>query len=179
MCVADGALGIGLQVAGTVAQMRAVKSQAEAQARAKEYEAQMLERNAQMVDRQATDAVERGAVEEGKVRKYGADVKAAQRAAIGANGLLASGSALDILAGTNEEIELDAATVRANAQRERWGFDVQAGDLRNQAKLARYGAQSARAAGSWGAMTTLIGGATSVANKWYEMKKAGAKGGGG
>lgn len=163
---------MGMQAVGTIVQSRAVKSQAEAQARAKEYEASMLEKNALFADQQAHNAVEIGAVEEGKVRRYGAQVKAGQKVAAATNGIRTdSGSPLDILAGTNEQIELDAATIRANAQQDRWAYGQQGQDYRNQAKLARMGAANSRAAGKWNSLTTLIGGASSISSKWADMKQ--------
>lgn len=168
-----GFFGMGMQAVGTIMQMRAAKAQAEAQAQAQEWQARQLDRNAGIADAQANDAMDRGALEESRVRKYGKQTLASQRSANASSGFTSSGSILDILAGTHEDMELDAATVRANAQRERWAYGTQAEDLRDQAALARAGANNSRAAGSWNAMTTLIGGATSIADRWQKMADVG------
>lgn len=122
------------------------------------YEAGILEQNASLADQQRADALARGREAELQQRRGTRGMIGAQRAAIAASGVsVGSGSALDVQTDTAHLGELDALTLRNNAAREAWGFDVQAADLRAKAAMAAAGgrntAQSLRNA-SYGTILT-------------------------
>jgi hypothetical protein len=113
----------------------------------------------------------------GKVRQLGGQ----QKAVLAANGVLVeSGTALDITAETAEVGQLDALTIRANAEREALGFEqqsvnfqAQAGQSTAQANLSTLAGANAASAGTGRAFSSLLTGAGSVASKWYNFNKAG------
>lgn len=158
-------------LAGTIAQAQAAQAAADAQAQAYEYEAKMQERNAKIAEQQARDASERGFVEEEALRRKAHILKGQQRAAFGASGLdTGTGTPLDVLADTAYLSESDAATIRYNAQQERYGFESQKGDQMGKAAMSKVSATNARIAGSNAATATILGGIGSVANQWYRFK---------
>lgn len=123
---------------------------------------------AQIARDQAADAIDRGKVEEEAHRRKVAATLGNQQAALGANLVeLGSGSASDILADTAMLGELDALTIRNNAEREAYGYE-------SRARVSEYeGAQAARK-GTFDAVGSLLSGAgsTMVASKWYTPSSA-------
>lgn len=180
-----GAAGTVLQAQGArqqaESQARMYENQAEAQARAYEYQAKMHDQNARLNEAQGRDAVERGGEGERSFRAQARRYLAGQKAALGASGIdISSGSPLQVLDATYEGIEEDAATIRYNAQMERWSALVGAAESRSHGTLARYSADTtrksgaaaaahSRAAGKLESSMTLLGGLGQVAGKWYSM----------
>lgn len=157
-------LGAGMTAYGQMEQGKAAAAQSRYQA--------AVQRNNQIInERQADDAVQRGRIAEQQQRLQTAQVASRQRASLAANGLdLNSGSAVDILSDTAMLGELDALTVRSNAEREAWGYRVQGSNAAASAGLLDAQASSAKRAGMMGAGASLLTGAGSVANKWYGFR---------
>ena len=123
----------------------------------------MYEQQAKINEMEASDSVERGMEEQREHRRKVQLLMGKQKAAYGASGLSAGdGTPVDMLEDTAYMAELDAATIRYNAQRERWGH-------LNNANINRASAKNARTAGKWNAFSTILGGATTVADKWYSF----------
>jgi hypothetical protein len=160
MCELTTALMIASTVMGGAAQIQA----GNAQAAASRYNAQVAEMNAKMADRASRDAIERGASEEQRQRMQTAQLQGRQRAAMAANGVdLAFGSPLDALVDTAMMGELDALTIRRNANREAYDYQVQGVNYRADASLSRMNASAAKTGGYLGAIGTVLGGAGNVA----------------
>lgn len=124
------------------------------------YEAGIYEQDAQIAASQATDAVARGAETERRQRTLTGQTIGAQRAAMAASGIdLGVGSAADVQADTAHIGELDALTIRNNAKREAYGYEVQAMDLRARANLARVGGANTAASLRNQSYGTLLSGA--------------------
>lgn len=126
---------------------------------------------AQMQHEQAVDAISRGQQAEADHRRKVQAFKGKQRATLASNLVeLDSGSASDIQADTAMLSELDALTIRNNAEREAYGYESAAAASRFEGK------QSARA-GTMSAAGTLLGGlGGQFANsKWYDRKSVGKK----
>jgi hypothetical protein len=150
---------MGTSLLGTMVQARGAAQAAEGQRAAYQY-------NAQVGEMQAQDALSRG---EQAVVRHNLQVKqlkGRQIANLAANGVdVTSGSALDILAGTDIMADIDAQVIRQNAEREAWGY-------RAGSTLDRYSAsQQSPLLASGG---TLLNGVSSVAGKWYGFKQSGA-----
>ena len=144
---------------------------ASAQRAAASYQANMLDLNAQMAERNAQGELMRGQREEQSVRLRTAQLKSSQRVALAANGLdLGQGTANDVLTSTDVMGENDANTVAANALRSAFGYRTQAMNFANEARMRRASAPSVAGA----LATSLIGSATSVSEKWANLKKTGA-----
>jgi len=164
-------ISMGMQGIGTVMQYQGQKAQAQAQQQQYDYQAQVNENNKQIAEWQAQDATDRGAIKEKQHRIKISQLKGRQRSVIAASGVeVDSGSALDILGDTAELGELDALTIRSNAEREAYDYKVAAMNQSAQAGINRISGQNAASAGRYGAMTSLLSGAGSVADKWYKYK---------
>lgn len=151
------ALALGSVVGGAVMNAIGNKKRGAAEARAAESQAQQYEFNAGIADLQAQDAAQRGLEEEQKFRTQVRGLIGTQRAGFaGQNVVVGDGSAADVQADSARLGELDAQQIRANAQREAWGFQVQADDLRMGAKVARQGGQAAKSAANWATAGSLL-----------------------
>lgn len=158
----------GSTILSAYGQQQAGKAQA-AQAR---YNA-AVQRNNQIVANQlAADSIKRGEIEEKQHRLQVAQLKGRQKTVLAASGIETdSGSALDILSDTAEIGELEALTIRNNAEREAHGFKTQASNFAASSQNNLLAADNAESAGTSGAFSTLLGGAGSVASKWYGFRK--------
>jgi hypothetical protein len=100
--------------------------------------------------------------EAGDARAANQGLKTAQtvgkmRAAFGAAGIDPNqGSAADVQAAADSAGLTDAETIRSDAARQAWGYEVQSSNFSNQASADE-------AAGNWGALSSFLGGATSAA----------------
>ncbi|MBQ3455444.1 MAG: hypothetical protein IJG36_03315 [Synergistaceae bacterium] len=132
------ALSAGVSLYQGYAAGQTAQAQAEAQALA-------LEQNAKISRAQAHDAIERGGLEELKLRRQLAQLGGNQRAQAAASGIdINSGSALDVQNASISEGEFDAETIRFNAARAKWGYDTQANNLEAQAANSRAIGKSAK-----------------------------------
>lgn len=127
------------------------------------YQQKVAKNNSIVLNRMAEDARARGSEKEQQHRMRVAQMKSKQRAAVGASGRDISGSASDLLADTAMMGELDALTIRANADREAYGHEVGATNELAQGKLDRM-------RGNYGAMGTLLSGGGQFASQWKQYK---------
>jgi hypothetical protein len=150
--------GAATQAVGTIKAGNAAKRAGEAQREASESEAQLADYNAEVADLQASDAIARGATDEAKFRAGVRGVIGSQRAGIAAGNVdVGFGSAVDVQADAAYLGELDALTIRTNAAREAWGYQVQGEDLRKRAEIARKEGVYLEKAGQQQATTATIG----------------------
>ncbi len=151
-------------VAGTV-------MQGEAQAQSADYMAQVARNNQLIAQQNANMALEQGTVqEEAQREKTGAQIAQA-RSAYGAMGVDPnSGSALDVRSSAAEMGELNAETIQYNAH-------VQAYNDVNQANS--YGAQSQlyQSQEGWDTAGSILGGTSTVSNKWLQWQLMSGGGG--
>lgn len=130
--------------------------QAQGQKNQAEYQAQVNANNQKVAGWQAEDAAKRGeAAVQATRRKYAA-LQGTQRASLAARGLdISDGSANAILTDTDFFGDMDQNTVRANAARQAWGYQVQASNFQGNAAALR-----AQADGINPAMSGVIAGAS-------------------
>jgi hypothetical protein len=132
------AAGTATSVYGQVRAGRAARKAGEAARESSDSQADLADYNAAVAELQAQDALERGAEDEARFRTNIRGAIGAQRANIAAGNIDVSfGSAVDVQADAAFLGELDALTLRTNAGREAWGYQVQAEDYRARARIAR------------------------------------------
>lgn len=149
-----------LTIGSTVSQFGEQRRQAKTAEVMGDYEAQLYNQNAGLADMQAADAIARGREAELKVRGDSRQLVGAQRAALAAQGIaIDSGSAADVIENDAMMGELDALTVRNNARRAAWGFNVQGEQYRAQGELARAVGRNTAKALRRGSVNTLLSGA--------------------
>ena len=172
------------------------RQQNEYQAQVAEYQAAVALNNKTIADRAAADAEARGDVAEAAQRRQAEILKGRQRAVLAGSGVaLEDGTPLDILSDTSALGEVDALTVRSNAQREALGFRTQGIDFQNEARLNQLSADNSRISGSnaveagrltaaniaaasransqaasLAGVSTIIGTVGSVAKQWYSFQ---------
>ncbi len=147
--IALGAMAAGTAVSA-VGQIKAGNRQKEAG-----------DANAAILEARARDARALGTDEEQRYRANVRGLIGSQRAGFAAQGVdVGSGSAADVQADAAYLGELDALTIRNNAAREAWGYEV-------EADQARKGGEIAKRESRWGAVTTVAGGASSILMSRY------------
>jgi hypothetical protein len=168
-------IGTGTQAVGQVRAGKAAKKAGEAQQAAAESQADLADFNADVADVQAADALARGRTEESRFRSQVRSLIGSQRAGFAASNVdVGFGSAVDVTADAARLGELDALTIRTNAAREAWGYEVSATDLRHRAQIARKEGVYQAAAGreqqtsyNIAAAGTVLGGAGSLLMNRY------------
>lgn len=179
LALALSAGGSAVNAVGQVKAGKAAKKAGELEQAASESAAGISDYNAHVAELQAADAVTRGQLEEQRYRTQVRGIVAGQRAGLaGANVDVNSGSALDVAADAATLGELDALTIRTNAARQAWGFQVQAVDDRNRAKVTRQTGVAQAAAGrereaasKVAAVGTILGGGYSLIEAKYGFKR--------
>jgi len=167
-------LGLALTIGSTLLGAAGSIQQGNAANKAAKYNAQVAEMNATISDRRAKDAIERGATEEQKKRQQVQQVLGQQQAAMAANGVdITFGSPLDTIVDTSVLGELDALTIRSNAYRESYDYQVQASNQRAGAELTRMEGSAAKTAGYLNGFGTILGGA-GKAYQQYKSPRIGA-----
>ncbi|WP_375199064.1 virion core protein, T7 gp14 family [Cupriavidus metallidurans] len=135
-----------------------------------DYNATIAENNADLATLQAQDAVTRGRQSESDLYRQSGQLMGRQRANTAANGIsLNEGSPAAIEASTRYMRDVDLATLRNNAARSAWGYNVQADNYRSQAKAYRAAADASSPTAS--VATSLLGSASGVSSKWYDLYK--------
>jgi len=175
IALALAAASTATTVIGQVKAGNAAKRAGEAQREASESQAELADYNAAVADLQAKDAIARGAEEEARFRTQVKGAIGAQRAGLAASNVdVGFGSAVDVQADAAFLGELDALTIRTNAAREAWGYEVQAEDLRKRGEIARKegvyfeaAGREAQSASRWGAASTVAGSAGSLLMQKY------------
>ena len=122
--------------------------------------------NAQLAERQATDTIAKGeaVAQEAKRQRDKLAGTMQMKFAGGGSAMEVPGSAMGLMADEAAETQLEQLTIRNNAQRAAYGYQIESSDYRFQSDLAQ------REAG-FGAASTAIAGATQVASSWYGWKQ--------
>lgn len=133
-----------LQGASTYGQINAEQHQAAAVRAQGSYEAAAYDRNAQIAGLQSADSIARGELSSYQKATQVRGEEGAARATLGASGVrLDTGTAVDVQSDIARVGALDEATIRNNAAREAWGYNVQQNDYLSKAALARLGSTNA------------------------------------
>lgn len=150
-------------IASTVVGTAGTLYSASANAAEMEYQADISQRNAVLADRRARDAIERGQIEEERKKREGTLLRKQQEASFAAANIdTGYGSALDVITSSAMAAQLDAAMIRANAEREAEDFEQQGWNYRQQAGSQRAGARGARIGGLFSAAGTALDGGAGV-----------------
>jgi len=170
---AAGGMGAGLSTIGSLfgtftsfmgqmASSKAAAAQLAAQQQQAAYQAQVDRNNAQIEIWRADDAMKRGAEEERKHRLEVVQNKGEATAKYGAgNVVIGEGTPAGVIEDIAELGELDAQTIRSNAEREAWEYRMRANNY-----LAQAGLQDIAAGGSSTSPSTALGGSTTVSSTW-------------
>ena len=162
----------GVLIASTLFGAHQANQQGQFQQGIANYNADVANNNAIVQSRLAEDAIKRGEREELQHRLRVAKLKGDQRAAFGASGVdVGTGSPLVVASDTDALGELDALTIRNNAQREAHSHQVAATNYTNEASLQRQQGDLSASAGRSNAAGTLLTGGARVSESWYKNRK--------
>jgi len=167
---AFSSIALGMMIAGSGVQAyaaykggKAAKEAGKQDRAAAESQAELSDYNAAVADLQAQDAIQRGQEEESRYRQGVRTMLGSQRAGFAASNVsVAYGSAVDVQADTAYLGELDALTIRTNAGREAWGYQVAAVDYRKRAEITRKEGINLEKAGGQQAKQQYLGAASSL-----------------
>lgn len=110
----------------------------EAENKALEYNASIAEQNAANLEKQQDQANFVGSVQQGKIFQGARRLKGTQQSAIASAGVrVGTGSAADILTGTQDIATADALTVRYNTQQQIKNLGIQKTNQLESAKFSR------------------------------------------
>lgn len=136
------------------------------------YNAAVDRNNAILANRAAADARQRGEVAAATAAQQGNQLIGRQKAILASNGVVVNeGSALDLTSNTAAQNKLDELTIRNNAEREALGFEAQGMNYTSQSGLDLAAGNNAESAANTAAFSTALGGAGTVASRWYEFSK--------
>lgn len=134
-------------------------------------QAQIARNNAQVGQWQAQDALKRGDEAVSNANRKTDQILGTQRAAMASNGLdLSTGSTANILEDSQVFGAIDAATIRNNAARAAWGYEV--GQSNSLATASMYQSQANQTKPMMAAGTSLLNTGSQLAGQWYQAKGA-------
>lgn len=170
-----GWVGLAMMAISAVTSAAAAKQKGDAEAASAQYQAAVARNNEIVAKQNATYALQKGAAAEENKRMQMGQLIGQEKAKMGASGLqVESESGLRLYSDTAQLGTLDALTIRNNAAREAYGWESQGVNYASEAKLDEMRMRNAEEAGTMGAFSSIIGGASSVAGKWSSMQSAGA-----
>jgi hypothetical protein len=167
-------VSIGLTIAGTGLNVFGALSEGKSKSSMYNYQAGVAELNARIAKQNRDYALSKGEFEAGRYGLKARQTFGAIRTGQAASGFrLDSGSNKDVAESAHELAKIDLATIRSNAAREAYGYEVEAASQQNQASLYKMAAADAKKGSAFKAVASLISGATSVASKWTQGTTAG------
>ncbi len=160
IAIASSVLGTGLSIAG-----QSQKAQADAAQAA--YQAQVARNNQALMEINARQAEAQGESDAERQELQTSQLEGRQRAALAAQGGdVNSGSNLDLLGDTARAGATDIATIRNNAAWKAYGYRVAGLGDEAVANADDSAAANATASLPFGIGSSLLGGASRVADKW-------------
>jgi len=163
---------VPLLIGSMVTSMAGAGMSAYSQMQSADYNAQVAKNNQIIANQNASIALQQGQQQEENKRIQTGEMLGAITSGEAASGVNPNeGSALNVRSSAAETGEIDAETIRYNA-------GITARNLQYQG--AMYGSQAQRdtSEGMYGAMSSILGGASSVSNKWMQYQMFGAGGNG-
>ena len=139
------------------------------------YQAKVNEENAKIAQENANVQRQQG-IEEARLQRMKAiQTIGSQQTAMAANGVdVTSGTSVDVIADTAAMGELDALQTQYNYESKARGYEVQAGNFKNQGNLDVIAGKNAYSAGKMNAISAGVKGlgetsnsVTQVATKWF------------
>ncbi|MFZ0931951.1 MAG: hypothetical protein WAN11_25355 [Syntrophobacteraceae bacterium] len=161
---------VALSVASLVASAGGAIMQGYAQSQSADYNAQVAQNNQIIANQNAGIALQQGQRQEEAKRIQTGEMIGGIKAGEAASGVNPNtGSALNVRSSAAETGQLDALTIRYNANMTARNDTYQG---------AMYGSQAAMysAAGNWDIANSILGGASSVSNKWLQYNQMGVFG---
>ncbi|MFM0151449.1 hypothetical protein [Paraburkholderia sediminicola] len=164
-------VSLAVAAAGAAASAYGAIRQGQAASAAASYQAQVAKNNQTIASQYAAQSLADGQNQVAAKQQQTAQMIGGERAAMAANGVdLDSGSALRIQGDTAKLGDVDAMTIKNNAARAAYGYQLQGVSYGQQASLDESTGANAVSAGNLNAFSSILGGASSVGSKWTQYK---------
>lgn len=168
------AAGIGSSLLGSLTGTFGAMSGGEAQSQMFQYQAGVAQLNKKIALQNADYSRATGEVQAQESGMKTAALLGTQKATQGAGGLAVnSGSNADVRSSTEDIGGFDQTTIRANAAKRAYGYEVEATQDESQSKLFQMAGDNALKAGKISALSSILGGASSVSSKWLQGNQQG------
>lgn len=168
-------VAIGATLLGGYLQGRAQQQAYEAQARQAEQQAQIAYNNAAKLQEQGEQQAQNNAVNEENKRRRILQQRGRNIANVGASGVAMSGSALDFMADSEYNAEMDLAIDRWNGRQQVDQYFQNSTDNLNQGDVYKRNASQYRKAGKRAMMNSMLQSGLSLAGNLYSPKSVGAQ----
>lgn len=168
-------VAIGATLLGGYLQGRAQQQAYEAQARQAEQNAQIAYNNAQKLQEQGEQQAQNNAVNEENKRRRILQQRGRNIANVGASGVAMSGSALDFMADSEYNAEMDLAIDRWNGRQQVDQYFQNSTDNLNQGDVYKRNASQYRKVGKKAMMNSMLQSGLSLAANLYSPKSVGAQ----
>lgn len=177
-----GALGIGATLLSGISSAKGAAQLGAAQQGMYNYQAGIANLNAQIAKQNEDYARDLGERQAGQYGMQAAQRKGQTSVALASSGLdINTGSAANVRASQDLITHMDLDTIRSNAAKAAYDYDVQSVQYENQAKLYQMAGTNAAAAAKINVTSSILGTAASVSDKWLQASQVGlfSNGGGG
>lgn len=175
-----GMMSMGASAGGSLLGMVSSLMGGDAKSKSFEYKAAIARMNIAVAKQNKEWALKSGETEALRSGMKTGFVLGEMKAKQGASGLdVNKGSGALVRASQHKIGLLDQTTIRENAARRAYGFDVQAANLQAEANAFDVASDNAEMEGYLGAASSLLGGASSVSSKWMQGEQLGMWGGSG
>lgn len=170
----NGWVALAMMAVSAVMGAASKQQAADATKKAETYKAAVARNNEIVAEQNAKYAEQKGQAGEEVKRQKTAQMIGQERAHMGASGLtVESESGVRLYGDTAQMGEIDALTIRNNSAREAYGWRSQGVNYEAEARLDEMRAKQAEEAGNLGVMSSLMGGASQVSDKWSQFSSAG------
>ncbi len=169
-----GGLGIAASIGGSLLSASGEKQKAAATSQMYTYQAGIADLNKRIALGNRDYAIYSGGEEAKRFGMKSAQVAGSIKAKQSASGVdVASGSSVDVQQSQKQVSDLDMATIRNNAARKAYGYQLEADTAEMQTQMYTAASSNSLAAGNIAALGSLISGASSVSSKWLQGNSQG------
>lgn len=174
MATAMGVIGIGSSLAGGIVQGIGAKQSAAAQAQMYNYQGGIAKYNAAVARQNKDYAWYKGEVEASNFGLQGRARMGQIKAAQAASGLdVNSGSTKKVQESQKLLIDKDMAQIRSNTAKVAYDYETQAQGFEMESNLYSMAAKNAKKSGDLAMLSSFIGTASSVSDKWLQGRQIG------
>lgn len=163
--------GIGAGAAGSVIGALGKLGQGQSEAQMYNYQAGVAAVNAQIAKQDANYTLDAGGVQQQQAGMRERATIGATRAGFGASNV--AGASKNAVVSSEIEVgQQNQGIIAANAAKRAYGFEVGAASDTATAGALDFSASNAKTAGDIGAVSSILGGVSSVSSKWLQMGPA-------
>jgi len=174
-----GAVGMGMDAGGGIIKAASSIFGGEAKSKSYKYQAGVAQMNALVAKQNAEWAIRSGESEALKSGRTTGQMIGQQKVAQAAGNLdVSKGSPADVRESQHQIGLIDQDTIRTNAGRRAYGFEVEAANQEAQAKVSMAAAKTSKTASFIEAGSSILSSGSSVASKWLQASQVGMFGGG-